>query len=31
MHEFLTNNRDELIASKYRTRDVIGELAKALR
>ncbi|CAN5591037.1 LLM class F420-dependent oxidoreductase [soil metagenome] len=23
--------RDELIASKYRTRDVIGELAKALR
>lgn len=25
------DTRDELIASKYRTRDVIGELAKALR
>jgi 5,10-methylenetetrahydromethanopterin reductase len=23
--------RDELVASKYRTRDVIGELAEALR
>ncbi len=24
-------NRDELIASKYRTREVISELAKGLR
>jgi hypothetical protein len=23
--------RDELVASKYRTREVIGELAKAVR
>ena len=25
------DNRDELIASKYRTREVIAELAKAVR
>ena len=25
------NNRDELVASKYRTREVVAELAKELR
>ena len=25
------DTRDELVASKYRTREVIGELAKAVR